>query len=238
MASVSLLFLMLYLDIVDNFNDFIDQLDLENSKTDIFLTKAGQLANIKNNYIKQQLTHQQPQPEHLVHEKSIKYNPDPLTLIPNSLRKIRKYTPPKTAGNRIRYYPPEENIHEQNLKKKNINFKKLNNAYGTNSSSTGHMDNFDLHLNKELGKISHSYGKLDTLKKFTNRPRTNLTAFNRIDSYEKYRALKYVDNIDVKPKLRPLTNNKNQSLEKLSKSIFEMQRAKSSRIAIKKRVKW
>ena len=168
----------------------------------------------------------------MCHDKSINFDPDPMTIIPKSIRcLVKKFKPPKTAGKGIEYYPPEGNIHNQNMIKKNINFKKLNNAYGVRSASAN-VQTFEKYLNRDLGKISNSYGRLDNLKKFTQRPRTNTTTFNQIDSYEKYFALKKIENVDIKSKIRPLTNFKNKSLEKLGKSLFELQRVRTSKTKI------
>jgi len=215
-------------NIIDNFNvfnDFIDNLDVDininnnENNGDFFITKDGNFGG-KTAKSRKKLKYGEPEQDEVI-DKSIRFDPDPISLIPNSLRSLVNYIPPKTAGTKIKFYPPQDNIHLLNMKMKNANYKKLNNNYGIRSSSSSTNKNFEKYLNRELGKISNSYGKLENLKKFTQRPRTNMTTFNQLNSYDKYSALKLIENVDIKAKLRPMTNLKNQSLEKLSKHLFE-----------------
>ena len=60
---------------MDNFNDFIDQLDIvDHSNEEIFITKNG--TRVPKHQVIQDL----------INEKSINFEPDPMTVIPNSLR--------------------------------------------------------------------------------------------------------------------------------------------------------
>lgn len=82
------------------------------------------------------------------------------------------------------------------------------------------INNLTKSLNKQLARISHSYGKVDAYKRFKENPVTQFH-FNRSD-YNTYMTSKANENKETfRPKLKPLMVHSN-GMTKMSQSIFNM----------------
>ena len=84
------------------------------------------------------------------------------------------------------------------------------------------FDKFSVNFNKELGRISYSYGKESTVNKFSENKKS-IHYYNDTNDYYAYK-LKVIKS--DKCKLLPLHITKAKPFERLSKKIFEMSRDK------------
>jgi hypothetical protein len=84
------------------------------------------------------------------------------------------------------------------------------------------INNLKIGLNKELARISHSYGKVNALKRFKENPLTQY--YFDTGNYLGYRTSKMKDNNDIfqRHKLKPLMIEKDPGIERMSDKVFHM----------------
>jgi hypothetical protein len=110
-----------------------------------------------------------------------------------------------------------------------IRTKKVNYIKHEKNTFSVKITNLTKSLNKELGRISHNYGKIQNLKRFTANPKTQFYYDNH--NYLAYRTAKVVEDKDqFRPKWKNLMIEKDCGKERMAHSIFNLKKSFGSAI--------